>query len=139
MKIEDNMKIIIFSKNEAIPKNEKIIDPYVEKEKLIGSQKNSNTTVGKMSEKEIEKIKDICEELKVKLSENRSKKKKIIVDSEGVRISTSLTPIDSSSKYNGSHASHFSQAATNVPVMERTDNKKVDILNEALKLTTINK
>ena len=133
------MKIIIFSKNESNPEDEKIIDPNVEIEKSKGSEKNSNTTVGKMSQKEIEKIKDICEELKVKLSENRSKKKKIIVDSEGVRISTSLTPIDSTSKYNGSQASQFSQAATNVPVMEKTDIKKVDDLNEALKLTTINK
>jgi len=133
------MKIIIFSKNEPISKDEKIIDPNVEKEKFIGSEKNSNTTGGKMSQKEIEKIKDICEELKVKLSESRSKKKKIIVDSEGMRISTSLTPINSASKYNGSQASHFSQAATNVPVMERTDIKKVEDLNEALKLTTVNK
>jgi hypothetical protein len=86
----------------------------------------------------------MCEEMKVKLRDKRSKEKKLPAEII-TKKSTSLTPIKS--VYNGSQSSvTCSQTVTNTPAVnnvvsnESSTNKlKIEKVNEALKQITVKK
>lgn len=142
------MKIFIYSQRPStLPQDKKFYPANNDKnisEKNHYLEKHhqaTSTEKEKISQRHLDKIKEICEDIKVKL---KTSGKKRTNENTSIKKSTSLTPIKS--MYNGSQSSNaHSQAITNVPAVHVNMNNievtksKVENLNEGLKTTTTKK